>query len=114
MSPRHSRYRGQERESQPAGVAASLPLADGISQMGHPGRGGGADLLQGQAVGVHTVEQADADAEQHGRERDRELVDQAGVQVLLDRLGAAADADVAVAGGLAACASALSMPSLTK
>src|SRR4029079_10865344 len=36
-------------------------------QVGHPGRGGGADLVQGQAVGVHTVEQADAGAEQHGR-----------------------------------------------
>jgi hypothetical protein len=31
-----------------------------------------------------------------GRERCRELVDQAGVQVFLDRLGAAGDADVAV------------------
>jgi hypothetical protein len=56
------------------------------------------DLAQCQPVRVHAVDQADAGAEQHGRECDGELVDQAGVQVLLDRLAAAGDADVAVAG----------------
>jgi hypothetical protein len=41
-------------------------------------------------------------AEKHGRQRDRELVDQAGVHVLQDRRAAARDADVPVAGDLAA------------
>src|SRR5262245_52906589 len=53
------------------------------------------------AMRTSRSEQADAGAEQHGREGNRELVDQAAVQVLLDRLGAAGDAHVAVAGGLA-------------
>jgi hypothetical protein len=60
-----------------------------------------ADRLQGNAARVHALEQADSGAEQHGRQRDRELVDQAGVHVLQDRRAAARDADVAVAGGLA-------------
>jgi len=57
--------------------------------VGHSGRCVRAGLIQREAGGVHAVEQADAGAEQHGRERNRELVDQAAVQVLLDRLGAA-------------------------
>jgi hypothetical protein len=47
------------------------------------------DLVEGEAGRAHAVEQADAGAEQHGREGNRELVDQAAVQVLLDRLGPA-------------------------
>ena len=45
------------------------------------------------------VEQADTGAEQHGGEGNRELVDQAAVQILLDRLGSAGDRDVRIAGG---------------
>ena len=67
--------------------------------MGHPLRRLRAGRLQGYAARVHAVEQADSGAEQHGRERDRELVDQAGVHVLQDRRAAARDADVAVARG---------------
>jgi hypothetical protein len=64
----------------------------------HAGGGVRAHLRQREALGVDALEEPDARAEQHGRERDRELVDEAGAQVLLDRLGAARDADVAVAG----------------
>jgi len=48
-----------------------------------------------------SIEQSDSRAEQRGRERDRELVDQAGVHVLEDRCAAARDTDVPIAGGVA-------------
>src|SRR6478735_4012732 len=78
-----------------------LALPDGVRQVRHaPGRLR-ADRLEGNAVGVHALEQADPGAEQHGRERDGELVDEPGVHVLQDRRTAACDPDVPVAGGLA-------------
>lgn len=78
-----------------------LSLPDGVGQVRHPRGGLRADRLQGHAARVHALEQADSGAEQHGRQRDRELVDQAGVHVLQDRRAAARDADIAVAGGFA-------------
>src|SRR5216110_2804162 len=78
-----------------------LPLPDGVGQVRHPWGGLRPDRLQGHAARVHALEQADSGAEQHGRQRDRELVDQAGVHVLQDRRAAARDTDVTVAGGRA-------------
>jgi hypothetical protein len=40
---------------------------------------------------VDAIEQADPGAEEHGRQRDRELVYQASVQILQDRRAAAGD-----------------------
>ena len=78
-----------------------MPRPDFVGQVGHPPRRLHADRLQGHAARVDALEQADTGAEQHGCERDRELVDQAGVHVLEDRFAATRDADVPVAGGLA-------------
>ena len=69
--------------------------------MCRPWGGFGAQLSQGDAVGVHAVEQADAVPEEHGGEGEMELVDQARVEALQDRVGAAGDADVPAAGRLA-------------
>jgi hypothetical protein len=80
----------------------------------HPRRRLRTDRLQRDPGRVHAVEQAGVGAEKHGRQRDRELVDQAGVEVLQDRLAAARDADVPVAGDLAGLVDEFSMPSLTK
>jgi hypothetical protein len=55
--------------------AVRLPLPDGVGQVRHPRGGFRADRLQGHAARVHALEQADPGAEQHGRQRDRELVD---------------------------------------
>ena len=63
-----------------------------------------ARLCERDAIGVDAIEQAYAAAEQNGRERNRGLVDQAGVQVLLDRLGSTGDTDIAVTCGLAGLA----------
>ena len=69
--------------------------------MRHPRGELRADRLQGHATTSHALEQSDSGAEQHGRKRNREFVDQTGVHILEDRFTAARDADVAVAGGLA-------------
>src|SRR6202020_2881684 len=63
----------------PAARSRQLPLPDFVGQVGSPLRRLRADRLQGHAARVHALEQADSRAEQHGGERDRELVDQAGV-----------------------------------
>jgi hypothetical protein len=50
---------------------------------------------------VDPLEQPPSCAEEDRRHRDRELVDQASVEILLDDVGAAGDPDIAAAGGLA-------------
>jgi hypothetical protein len=66
----------------------------------HGGRAGG--VLAAAVTELHQVkirQQAFAAAEQHGRNRKVHGVDQPGFQILPDRRGAAADPDVARAGG---------------
>src|SRR5690606_14074927 len=64
------------------------------------GGGLGRHQLQADALGIDAVEQAHAGAEYHRGEGDRELVDQAGVQVLEDRRPTAGDSYVPAVGDL--------------
>ena len=57
--------------------------------MGCPSGRLAADRLQGNPGGIDAREQADAGADQDRGERNRDLVDQPGVQILDDRLAAA-------------------------
>ena len=57
------------------------------------------DDLEGYAAWVDLVEEPDAVAKQDRRDRDGELVDQAGVEELADGVGAATDPDVPAGGG---------------
>ena len=52
------------------------PLPDRVGQVRHPWGGLGADGLKGHPGRVYALEQADPGAEEDGRQRDRELVDQ--------------------------------------
>ena len=58
-----------------------------------------AELLELQ-IRTHSVEEARAAAQEDRRDVQLQLVDQPGCQVLVDDVGAAADEDVLVAGGL--------------
>ena len=53
-------------------------------------------------------------AEEDRRQRERELIDQARVEVLQDGVGASCDPDVLAPAASRACRNALSIPSLTK
>ena len=50
--------------------------------------------VQRNAPPVDPVEQADPGAENDRGQRDRELIDQARIEVLQDRVGAAGDTDI--------------------
>ena len=81
--------------------------------MRDPGRLERAKLLELQ-VRPDTVEQTRTSAKEDRRDVQLQLVDQAGRQVLVDDVGAAADEDVLVAGGLARSLEGGSIPSVTK
>src|SRR3954453_19143761 len=79
----------------PAGTSPHHP----VRQVRHEWRVDHADLLQRGNVGADVVlEQPRAAAEQHRRDVDPQLVQQAGFEVLLANAGAATDRDVLAAG----------------
>jgi hypothetical protein len=72
-----------------------LRLAHGVARVGHTRRRDGLDELDAD-VAADAREQSRPAAEHHRRERERDFVDEPGAQVLLDGVGAAGDADVAI------------------
>ena len=71
------------------------------------------DPLELDVLGVEPIEQPQALAHQHGQDVQAQLVQQAGAQELLDRGGAPSDVTLRSPAAAVACASALSMPSVT-
>ena len=69
----------------------------GVAHVGRARRRDGLDELDAD-VAADAREQSRPAAEHHRRDREREFVDEPGAQVLLDGVGAAGDADVAIAG----------------
>lgn len=77
-----------QRPARPATGAPTwlaLPLADGVGPMRAPRRGRGADSRPGDAACVHALDAANSGSEEHWRQRHRELIEQASVQVLAER-----------------------------
>jgi hypothetical protein len=74
----------------------------------HPGR------LQLDLPAARVLEQADAAAEEQGRDVDLDLVEQARPQALLRDARASGNADILAPGGRPRLRTALSMPSVTK
>src|SRR5262245_6237351 len=78
-----------------------LLLLDRVSQMCDQRRVDRIYDLDRNLAPVDPLEQAPPRTEEHRRHRDRELIDQASVEVLLDDVGAAGDPDIPAAGDLA-------------
>jgi hypothetical protein len=94
----------------------ALLLASGvyrIPQMRDSLTGHHARIAQCHGRVCEAVEQSDTLTEQDCGEIDVKLVEESGVQTLLDRVSAM-DADRLVASGALACATAVSTPSVTK